>query len=464
VEPLSLSGIALATGGTLHGDPRVRVLRVTTDSRDVRPGDLFTCLVGPRFDGHGFARAALSAGAVAVLASRRLPDDELCGGAQLVVTDTLAALGLLGRHVREGQSSGRRPLVLGITGTNGKTTTKDLLAAALGSRWPVVASRRSFNNDIGVPLTLLDIGADTRAAVVEMGTNAPGEIAALAALARPDVGIITNIGAGHLAGLHSIEGVRAEKGALLEGLTGRRVSILNRDDPSFAALAARAPGPVVSFGLSPEADVRATDVRCDGHGTRFTVGGRTPVALQLLGRHAVLNALAAIAGACVAGVDLDAAVAALAAVPSPPGRLQVRRVRGLLLIDDTYNANPGSFAAAVATLAELKLGGRLVVVAGDMLELGAASPELHRVAGARLAALAPALVVTVGEHGPELLAGAREAGLPDAATLACRGTAQASAQLSALLRDGDVVLLKGSRGIHLDSIVADLARPQASVA
>jgi len=464
VESLSLSEIALATGGVLHGDPRRRALRVTTDSRDVRTGDLFVCLVGPRFDGHDYARAALEAGATAVLASRRLPDLGGDGAAQVVVSDTLVALGVLGRHVRERETFGRRPLVIGITGTNGKTTTKDLLAAALGSQWSVVSSRRSFNNDIGVPLTLLDIGAETRAAVVEMGTNAPGEIAALAALARPDVAIITNIGQGHLAGLRSVDGVRTEKGALLEGLTGRKVSILNRDDPSFAALAARAPGPVISFGFSPEADVRATDVRCEGHGTRFTVGGRTSVSLQLLGRHAVLNALAAIACVCVAGVDLDAAVAALAAVPSPPGRLSVRRVRGLLLIDDTYNANPGSFAAAVATLAELKLGGRLVVVAGDMLELGEESATLHRAAGARLAALSPALVVTVGEHGPDLLEGARSAGLSESATLACRGTAQASAQLAALLREGDVVLLKGSRGIHLDVVVADLARPQASVA
>ncbi len=461
MESLSLSEIALATGGALHGDPRHRVLRVTTDSRDVRAGDLFVCLVGPRFDGHDYARAALAAGAAAVLASRALGDD---GVASVMVSDTLQALGMLGRHVRERETGGRRPLVIGITGTNGKTTTKDLLAAALGSQWPVVASRRSFNNDIGVPLTLLDIDAETRAAVVEIGTNAPGEIAALAALARPDVAIITNVGQGHLAGLHSIDGVRTEKGSLLEGLTGRKVSILNRDDPSFAALAARAPGPVVSFGLSPEADVRATEVRCDGFGTRFTVGGRTPVSLQLLGRHAVLNALAAIACACVAGVDLEIAVAALAAVPSPPGRLSVRRVRGLTLIDDTYNANPGSFAAAVATLAELKLGGRLVVVAGDMLELGTSAASLHRDAGARLAALAPALVVTVGEHGPDLLAGARAAGLPEHAARNCRGTAQASAELAALLREGDVVLLKGSRGIHLDTVVADLARPQASVA
>jgi len=464
VEPLSLSEIALATRGTLHGQPRLRCQRVTTDSRDVRAGDLFVCLTGPRFDGHDFAAGAVDAGATAVLGSRLLPAEVVRGGAQVVVADTLAALGALGRHVRERETAGRRPLVIGITGTNGKTTTKDLAAAALGTSWPVVSSRRSFNNDIGVPLTLLDIGAGTRAAVVEMGTNAPGEIAALAALARPDVGVITNIGPGHLAGLRSVDGVRAEKGALLEGLTGRKVSVLNRDDPSFAALAARAPGPVVSFGLSPEADVRATDVRCDGQGTRFTVGGQRPVALQLLGRHAVLNALAAIAIACVAGVDLDAAVTALAAVPSPPGRLQVRRVRGLLLIDDTYNANPGSFAAAVATLADLRLAGRLVIVAGDMLELGDASAALHRAAGERLAALAPALVVTVGEQGPELLAGARAAGLPESATLACRGTEQASAQLGALLRDGDTVLLKGSRGIHLDSVVAELARPQASVA
>ncbi|HZM00809.1 MAG TPA: Mur ligase family protein, partial [Planctomycetota bacterium] len=283
-------------------------------------------------------------------------------------------------------------------------------------------------------------------------------------LARPHVGLITNIGVGHLAGLGSVEGVRREKSALLDGLVGRKVAILNADDPSFGFLCERAPGPVISFGLSPEAQVRATDVRCDSGGTRFLVGGRHEVGLSLLGRHAVSNALAAIAVACVAGVELDAALAALASVPSPPGRLSVRRVGDVTLIDDTYNSNPGSFAAALATLSELRLPGRLVVVAGDMLELGEESGNLHRAAGRRLAALGPALVVAVGQRAPDLLAGLVEGGLAARRACACAGADEAGRLLGGQLRGGDVVLVKGSRGVALDQIVVRLVEQSAAVA
>jgi UDP-N-acetylmuramoyl-tripeptide--D-alanyl-D-alanine ligase len=272
------------------------------------------------------------------------------------------------------------------------------------------------------------------------------------------------LGNRHLAGLGSLEGVRREKACLLDALVGRRLAILNADDPSYEELAERAPGPVISFGTAPEAHVRATDVRCDGGGTRFVVGGRHEVLLQQLGRHAVSNALAALACACAAGVAMDAAIAALGSVASPPGRLQVRRLGDITLIDDTYNSNPGSFAAAVQTLFELHLPGRLIVVVGDMLELGSSSSELHRAAGRGLAQARPALVVAVGEHASDLLGGLRDAGLPAHAGRACRDVEQASAALGAELRGGDVVLLKGSRGVQLDQIVARLVDVTARVA
>jgi UDP-N-acetylmuramoyl-tripeptide--D-alanyl-D-alanine ligase len=456
-----LGRVAAATRGVLHGGDGRRVARrIATDSRDVHPGDLFVCLEGPRFDGHAFAARALASGAVAVLAHRQLPGVHPV----ILVHDTRDALLALGRAARERRPDDEGPLVVGITGTNGKTSTKDLVAAALRSRMPTVASRRSFNNAIGVPLTLLEADERTGAVVVEMGTSAPGEIGRLASVVRPHVGIITNVGAGHLAGLGSLEGVRGEKGSLLDALVGRRLAILNADDPSFGALRERAPGPMISFGTAPEAHVRATDVRCDGDGTRFVVGGRHEVALRLLGRHAVSNALAALACACAAGVDMDAAVAALGAVPSPPGRLAVRRLGDVTVIDDTYNSNPGSFAAAVQTLAELRLPGRLVVVVGDMLELGSSSSALHRAAGRGLAAAGPALVVAVGEHAGDLLGGLSDAGLPACAGRACRDLDEACAVLGAELRGGDVVLLKGSRGVKLDQLVSRLVDVTARVA
>jgi UDP-N-acetylmuramoyl-tripeptide--D-alanyl-D-alanine ligase len=460
VEPLTLTEVAAATRGTLQGgDGRRVVRRVCTDSREVRAGDLFVCLEGPRHDGHDYASRALLSGAVAVVAHRPLRNLRPV----LEVNDTCDALGWLGRAVRCARGEDE-PLVVGITGTNGKTSTKELVAAALGSRLATVASRRSFNNAIGVPLTLLEIGAETRAVVVEMGTNAPGEIGHLTALARPHVGLITNIGVGHLAGLGSLEGVREEKASLLDGLVGRKVAILNADDASFGFLRERAPGPVISFGLAPEAHVRATDVRCESSGTRFLVGGRHEGSLRLLGRHAVSNALAAIAVACVAGVELDAALAALASVPSPPGRLSVRRLGDLTLVDDTYNSNPGSFAAALATLGELHLPGRLVIVAGDMLELGDESSSLHRAAGRRVAGLRPALVVAVGERAPDLLAGLVEGGLPARDAHACADVDEAGELLGGLLRGGDIVLVKGSRGVALDQIVRRLVDVSARVA
>jgi UDP-N-acetylmuramoyl-tripeptide--D-alanyl-D-alanine ligase len=461
LEPLKLSKIAGATRGRVHGgEQRCIVRRICTDSRDVQSGDLFVCLEGPRFDGHAFAARALEQGAVAVLAHRQLPNSRPV----VLVNDTRAALLALGRAARDRRPDDVGPLVVGITGTNGKTSTKELVAAALRSSLPTVASRRSFNNEIGVPLTLLEADNRTGAIAVEIGTNAPGEIGKLAAVVRPHIGIITNVGAGHLAGLGSLEGVRREKGSLLDALVGRRLAILNADDPSYDALRERAPGPVISFGTAPGAHVRATDVHCDGSGTRFVVGGQHEVSLQLLGRHAVSNALAALACACAAGVRMETAIEAVGAVASPPGRLQVRRLGDVTVIDDTYNSNPGSFAAAIQTLCELELPGRLVVVVGDMLELGSSSSELHRAAGRRLAQAQPALVVAVGEYAADLLGGLRDGGLPAAAARACKDVEEASNALGADLRGGDVVLLKGSRGVQLDQIVSRLVDATVRVA
>jgi UDP-N-acetylmuramoyl-tripeptide--D-alanyl-D-alanine ligase len=449
---VTLGQAAAATGGLLLGEPGTTAVRVTTDSRDVRAGDLFVCLRGERHDGHDFAAAALRAGAAAVVVEREL------GGLrpQLVVGSCVLALAALAAQARRALLGPGGPFVAGITGSNGKTTTKDLVAAVLAPLGPVVASEKSFNNALGVPLTLLRLSRATRAAAVELGSNAPGEIAALAALVRPQVGVITNVQPAHLQGFGSVEGVRREKAALLAVLEGPRVAVLNRDDPSFGALAAAAPGPVLSFGCAPQADVRATRVECRPGGTRFRLDGRRAVSLQLLGRHAVSNALAALAVARAAGVDEDAAVDALARVASPPGRLAVRRLRGLTVVDDTYNANPGSLAAGLAALAQARLPGRLVVVAGEMLELGEASAALHAQAGRQVADAHAELLVAVGARAADVVAGARAGGLPAAACLACETQAQAEGVLREALRAGDVVLFKGSRGARVEALIASL--------
>ncbi len=459
MEALTLSEVAVAVGGRCVGacDP-VSVGGVATDSREIRPGDLFVCLEGPRFDGHAFASEARARGAAALISHHDLPDDV---GPLVRVSDTQAALAALARRARRELSEA---LVIGITGSNGKTSTKDLTAAALATGLVTVRSERSFNNAIGVPLTLLATGRDTEAVVAEIGTNAPGEIAQLAALVRPQIGVITNIQPAHLHGLGSLAGVLEEKSALLDALEGRAVAVLNRDDPCFDALAARAPGPVVSYGQHPEADVVATEVRCDTSGTRFVVDGRVAVHVRHLGRHTVGNGLAAIATACAAGLPLAGVAQALAGVPAPPGRLQVRRLGGLTVIDDTWNANPGSLAAAASVVSELSFDGRLFMAVGDMLELGEEGRALHEEAGRKLAACGPTLLLAIGRHAQAVVDGARAAGL-DADRLACCADAdEAAATLRRHLRAGDTVLVKGSRGMRLEGLVSALVDVSASVA
>lgn len=432
---------------------KLLIRRVVTDSRQAGPGDLFVCLAGDRFDGHTFAADVMAAGAAAVLSEQDLPGVRPL----LRVDDTITALGQLGAATRGPSGEGSGPLVVGVTGTNGKTGTKDLIVAALGAGLKTVGSQSSYNNAIGVPLTLLEIDSTAEAVVVELGTNSPGEIAHLTSLARPEIGVITNIHPGHLEGLCNLSGVRAEKSALLEGLTGRSVSVLNRDDGSFGSLSSLAPGEVISFGTCPEADFRATEIAPSLHETRFKLNDDREVVLRHLGRHAVLNALAALACASLAGIPLDDTIAALAQVPPPPGRLQFRRSGNLTILDDSYNANPGSVAAAAALISELGHEGRRVFVIGDMLELGSVSPELHQVAGRSLAQAFPQLLVAVGRYAEHVVRGAVDVGLDRKSCHVCSDPEQASKVLASQLEAGDLVLVKASRGMALDSLVTRLS-------
>lgn len=458
MESMKLRTVAQVVGGRLfEAGGGLEISRVVTDSRDVGPGDLFVCLRGDRFDGHDYASAALQAGATAVVC-----DHELAHIPHVLVEDTLGALGALGHNNRVSAREHSAPTVIAITGTNGKTGTKDLTAAALASQRRTVASPHSYNNAIGVPLTLLQIEADTHAVVVEAGTNAVGEIAELAAQIEPEIGVITNCHPGHLAGLGDLEGVREEKGSLLDGLVGQAVAVLNRDDPSYDELAARAPGAVLSFGLDPRADLRAEQVRCDLDGTRFVVDGRLPVKVRHLGHHAVLNSLAALAVARVLGLDPRLATLGLARVAAPPGRLQLRRIGQLTVLDDSYNANPGSLAAAARTLAELGHAQRRVCVVGDMLELGRGAKKLHREAGRALGTTLPAQLLAVGRYADHVVKGAVEAGMPAEVCHACADRGEAAAVLSGMLHPGDLILLKGSRGMGLERLFDVLASQQAA--
>lgn len=420
--------------------------RLISDTRQLAPGDLFVALAGARFDGHDFMRRAASLGAAGALVARAID----CELPQIVVPDTLAALQAYAASWR----SGFDLPVVGVTGSNGKTTTKQLLASVLAARGPVLATEGNLNNPIGVPLTLCRLRATHATAVIEMGASHPGEIARLAALAAPDVVIVTQAGDAHLEGFGSRGGVARAKGELYEALTGRGVAVINADDAyagSWRDLAGRAR--VLSFGLSPAAEVRASQVELDAEGSRFrleTPSASALVRLPLPGRHNVMNALAAAAGGIA--LDLDAAVIAqgLEAARGVAGRVAWKTlVSGARLIDDSYSANPTSLAAGLELLAAQP--GERWAVLGGMAELGPATEALIEDAGRLARGLGIerlyALGTSAAAYGRGFGAGAQ-------------GFTELEALLEALrpgLRPGVTLLVKGSRAARMERVVEALS-------
>jgi len=374
----SLSELASVCGGRLHGAD-AEFADVLIDSRKVHPGDLFLALPGEHTDGHNFVSAAASLGAVGAIVSRKL-DVPL---PQIVVDEVQRALSLAGSAWR---AAFHAP-VLGVAGSNGKTTTKEMLSAILAQRGDCLATRGNLNNHLGVPLTLMRMHPGYKSAVIEMGANHAGELAELVSMARPQVGLITNAGAEHLEGFGSLEGVARAEGEMVAGLDLKGTAVINADDEYAPLWRELTPARVVDFGIKAQAQVRAVDVRlaADAQGflTRFELQcalGSTSVALALAGRHNVYNALGAAAAAMAAGATLAEVAAGLGEVRSVAGRLQFRPLHGgAWLIDDTYNANPSSAQAAIAVLSELP--GRHWLVLGDMAELGSFAEASHRQAG-----------------------------------------------------------------------------------
>jgi UDP-N-acetylmuramoyl-tripeptide--D-alanyl-D-alanine ligase len=462
VPALRLSDAARAVGGRAPaGADDVELTGVSTDTRAIVPGSLFVALEGERFDAHDFLADAARGGARAALVGRSLPAAKRGGLPLVKVDDTRRALGELARFHASRLPAAR----VAVTGSNGKTTTKELLRAALAAAGPTVASERSFNNDVGVPLTLLSIVDDTRFAVLEMGTNHPGEIARLADLGRPRLGIVTNCAAAHVEFLKDLDGVIEEKGALVAALPEDGVAILNADDPACARLRARARCRVVTFGVRRPADFRAVDIRFDLRRLTYHLRA-TRVYVPLGGCHNVYNSLAALAAADALGVPLGAAIAALRTAAPPPGRLAPQRIGGgvgaaagaITLVDDSYNANPGSVEAAFRTLAAAPAKGRRVVVLGDMLELGPRSAELHRRCGELVSLMPELLLVAAGRFAADVASGATAKGLPPERLRICADGAAAAELLPPLLEPGDTVLVKGSRGMAMEQVVAAIRR------
>jgi len=471
--PLRVSQVAtvleavLLPGGEAPVDLGRTVTHVTADSRDVRPGSLFVALPGDRVDGHDFVATAFAQGAVAVLVVHPVAD---ATGPQLVVPDPLVALGRLARYVVDRLRPGGLRVV-GITGSQGKTSTKDLLGAVLAAAGPTVAPVGNLNNELGVPLTVLRVDAETRFLVVEMGARGVGHIAYLCEIAPPDVAVVLNVGHAHVGEFGGREAIAQAKGELVEALTEDGVAVLNAGDPRVRAMAPRTRARLAPFdvgaqgvvGLDAAAAVWADDLTSDDRGRYsftlrrqagcFEVEAR--VALRGTGRHQVANAAAAAAAAFALGLDLDPVATALsAAEPASRWRMEVHdRADGVRVVNDSYNANPASMTAAVETLAELARGrGRSWAVVGDMLELGAEAPALHTVLAAELAAAGVDEVVALGEFAPLLVADQ-----PGRARIA-RSTAEAAAWVSSDVLPGDVVLVKASRGLALNVVADEILR------
>jgi UDP-N-acetylmuramoyl-tripeptide--D-alanyl-D-alanine ligase len=446
---LDLASIAAILGGSLTPErASVVITGVSTDSRTVRPGDLFVPLRGPNYDGHDYIGQAVRGGAAACLS-----EEVIAGLAVPVVRvgNTMQAMGDLAAALRQDFDGP----VVAVTGSSGKTTTKEMLAAVLSLTGSGLKTEGNFNNLIGLPLTLFRLQPEHRWAVLEMGMSARSEIARLTEIARPDVGIVTNVGPAHLEQLGSIEGVARAKGELYAALPAGGTAIVNTDDPQARQLPVANGVQRLLFGLTAEARVRAEEIRVDDCGVRFDLilpTGRWPVRLAVPGLHNVYNALAAAAAAHVLKVEGEAIVRGLEQFRSSPGRMTVTQLPGdILLLEDYYNANPMAMRAALASLADLPGNGRRLAVLGDMLELGAAAEDLHRQVGEAAAAVVDRLIL-LGALAAAVAAGARAGGLAADAVQVVESHEAAAELLQQWLHPGDRVLVKGSRGMTMEKI------------
>jgi UDP-N-acetylmuramoyl-tripeptide--D-alanyl-D-alanine ligase len=457
--PFTVQDIVRATHGALvAGDLGIPVTGVSIDSRSLAVGEAFFAIHGHRLDGHAFLGDAAARGA-ACLIVHALPDDVPANVPLVLVEDTTRALGRLAAWHRARFAIP----VVAVTGSNGKTTTKELTAGVLSTRWEVLRPERSFNNQWGLPLTLLKLSPEHQATVLEIGSNARGEVAALAALAAPTVGIVTTVAAVHTEFLGSLDGVREEKAGLVRSLAADGVAVLNADDARVAGMARDTRARVVTYGLSRTALVRATDVVESEAGLTFTLATgaeRHLVTLGLAGRHNISNALAAAAAGVALGFPLTDIARGLGGVRPVAGRCVWRHAGEVTILDDTYNASPVSVRAALETVAARRQGRRVIVVLGDMLELGPISDEAHREVGRQVAALPADELIGLGRATQATVEAARDAGLVKATHLTT--FEDTVAHLLKRLSSGDLVLVKGSRGMRMervvDALVARLAR------
>lgn len=447
MELVPLTDLASAIRGTAHSLPAGSATqRVRTDSRSVEAGDLFWALPGTKHDGHDFVDDARRRGAVACVVRRDRAT--AVAGSTVAVDDTLTALGEFAHWYR----SQREALVIGVTGSVGKTTTREMIHSVLSARHAGVRSRQNFNNEIGLPLSLLDLGQNDEFGVFEMGAARLGDIDKLCQIASPEVGVLTRIGPAHLATFGSLENIYRTKGELLEALPARGFAVVCGDDEPMRSLAGRATCNVIFAGERPDNHVAATDVEFRPGHLKFCVD-RQHYELAAPARHYLTAALCALAVGREIGIDSAAIAEGFRAFRGAPGRCHVEQTGAWTLIDDTYNASPLSMQAACACLRDWPASGRRLLVTGDMLELGDASPKCHTELGECVATTQIDRLLALGEQADQVAWGAMRAGMRRHNVAGCRDIDALCAVLDCWLEPGDVVLVKGSRGMHMERVV-----------
>jgi UDP-N-acetylmuramoyl-tripeptide--D-alanyl-D-alanine ligase len=459
MKPLTLQQVRQAVGGnalTAIPSDAPPIEAVCTDTRRMEKASLFIALRGEKYDGHNYMPDAAAGGAIAALVDH--PPATILPNVHLIqVPDTRRAMGKLASRVRR-DLIGK---VVAVAGSNGKTSTKHLIDSALCGKLRGSVSPRSFNNDIGVPLSIFPADPRQDYLVLELGTNNPGEIATLTQIAQPDIAVITNVGAEHLEGLGDLRGVRQEEASVIKGLPADGMLVVNGDDRELLDAVAGYQGQRITFGFGEHNDLFASDVHCNESGVQFRLNkSRQTFFVPLLGRHTASNALAAIAVARKLGLHEDEIIENLGHAHGPEMRLQLKKANGLTVLNDAYNANPNSMRAALETVVALRTGGRKVAVLGDMLELGEASERYHREIGGFAASCKLDQLVCVGTWGRVIADAAVAAGQPKATVTRYRDSGTTAENIRHHLREGDLLLLKASRGVRLEAVANALLAEQ----
>jgi UDP-N-acetylmuramoyl-tripeptide--D-alanyl-D-alanine ligase len=453
MKQLTLTQIRITVRGKAlsAGNANAVVTSISNNTRDLQPGALYVAIRGERLDGHAFLPDAAARGAIAAIVEHPpvTPQPNLH---LIQVPDARIAFGQLATYVR----SQMRSKVIGVAGSNGKTSTKKLIDAALRGKLRGSISPKSFNNDIGVPITIFAANPNDDYLVLEMGTNHHGEIARLTNMAQPDIAVITNAGAEHLEHLGDLAGVRRENATVIAGLNPGGALIVNGDDADLLTAVGGYRGKRITFGFSPSNDLFATDIDCTARGTRFKLNGRREVFVPLLGRHTASNALAAIAVGRRMGVSEDAILASLADATGADMRLELAEFGGVTLLNDAYNANPSSMRAGLQTLVDLPAKGRRVAILGDMLELGRSSDQYHKEIGQVVAGAKVDLLICVGKSAALAASAAMRAGMPKAHIHRYTTAVNAAKTVPKLLARGDLILLKASRSMRLEDVAKSI--------